>query len=124
FPPPVDQPDVVILATCCGNHDGWLKTLSHCRGYFDNVRMGSGQGVSFTATWPDVSFDDGMRRAKFTFAPRRCGSLSYRLLEVIGAGSVPVLTGRSTFNPSPVRGIWVSCGSSASYILPRFSCPD
>ncbi|GIL77960.1 hypothetical protein Vretimale_6460 [Volvox reticuliferus] len=113
FPPPVDQPDVVILAICCGNHDGGLKTLSHCRGCYDNVRIENGQSVNCTAGWPDVSFDDGIRRAKFTFTPRGCGPLTYRMLEAIGAGSVPVLTGRGTFIPFAGEGhlgqLWRQC---------------
>ncbi|GLI63122.1 hypothetical protein VaNZ11_006028, partial [Volvox africanus] len=49
FRPPLDQPDVVILAMCCGNHDGQLKTVGHCGGCHDNFRIVNGINVSCTA---------------------------------------------------------------------------
>ncbi|GFR51144.1 hypothetical protein Agub_g13499 [Astrephomene gubernaculifera] len=54
FTPPLDQPDVVILAQCCGNFKVRPEHLrvAHCEGCVDN----RGSNGSCTAQWPDLGF--------------------------------------------------------------------
>eukprot|EP00198_Chlamydomonas_reinhardtii_P004080 XP_001693416.1 predicted protein [Chlamydomonas reinhardtii] len=66
-----------------------------------------------TAAWPDVGFQEGMRRAQFALSPRGCGSQSYRLLEGAGLGTVPVHVGDSTVLPfdgeAGLGRLWAAC---------------
>lgn len=110
FPPPRDQPDVVIIPTCCLDHRINLPTLDFCVGCYKDKRP---DGTACSDIWPNISFDEGLRRTKFMFTPRGCGPLTYRMLEAIGGGAIPVFTGRGTLMPYAGEGhlgrLWAKC---------------
>ena len=104
---------VVLQARCCGDHSAG-PAAAHCGGCVDNRRSGPRGGMdSCTAAWPDVGFQEGMRRAQFALSPRGCGSQSYRLLEGAGLGTVPVHVGDSTVLPfdgeAGLGRLWAAC---------------
>ncbi|KXZ45728.1 hypothetical protein GPECTOR_51g714 [Gonium pectorale] len=119
FPPAVhNAPDVVIQPLCAGVHlyrKADQPQLEHCRNCVNNQRLTENVlGGSCTDAWQDnITFAAGLTRARFAFAPRGCGPLSYRLMEGLMYGAVPVQTGYGSFVPYAGEGrlgrLWDSC---------------
>lgn len=124
FPPPTNESDVAIIPQCCTDHRFDPDPLPHCRGCKDNMReLPGGKKEVCTAAFPDVGFPGGLLRARFTFAPRGCGPLTYRMMEAIVSGSVPVFTGDGSVLPFAGENVLGELFAQCVVVIPDADLP-
>ncbi|MEW5303399.1 MAG: hypothetical protein WDW36_006097 [Sanguina aurantia] len=112
------RPDIVLEAKCAfrwKKGDSQLKLFPHCydcnwgtRAWPDGSTDYCGSGVT-----TEMNYTLGITSARFVLAPRGMGSLSYQLIEAIGADCVPVMTGDKAVMPFDGEGrlgrLWEQC---------------
>lgn len=80
----------------------------------DSCIGNSGRCVNWKRSMPIIDYRQGLSRAKFGWAPRGCGPLTYRLIETIFSGGIPVQTGGDAVLPfggddTDISRAWRQC---------------
>lgn len=108
--------DVVLLGLCSLSG----KTTSNAsKAHFPAVcdsclHNSSDRCTNWKRSMPIIEYRQGLSRAKFGWAPRGCGPLTYRLIETIFSGGIPVQTGDDAVLPfggddTEVSRAWRQC---------------
>jgi hypothetical protein len=96
------HPSVVVSGTCC--HWGHSEGRPYCENCGRNIT-----DCSDTSAMP---MREGHLTAKFVLCPEGAGPLSYRILEAMAAGAVPVVVSRDGVLPgagTSLHHIWEEC---------------
>lgn len=122
--PTIHEPDIIFNTLCSRPVVLWPKTdfslpqfPDECRSCAEDLKRAPGKKQYCRAgnsTWPIIGYQEGLRRAKFGWAPLGCGPLSYRLMEIIINGGIPVQTGDEAILPfegddTEVSRAWKQC---------------
>mmetsp|Transcript_34114 Transcript_34114/g.64280 ORF Transcript_34114/g.64280 Transcript_34114/m.64280 type:complete len:500 (-) Transcript_34114:67-1566(-) len=124
--PAARRNDVVLFGMCCSTSRSRLpwahpsiapRMPNYCKkcGDPNAFKHSNGGNGPCAPDQPNITMREGQLRSKFIMCPRGIGSLSYRLIETIESGAVPVFLGDDSVMPfagsagAELTKLWQNC---------------